>query len=308
MEAPRERLGFIGLGMMGYPMAELLHKAGYPLTIHDAIQAQVVRFLAEHPGAEIAGNLEAFAEAGVVITMLPGSEIVDPIVLGQAGQRGLIDILSPGATVIDMSSSQPMRSRTLAQILNQSGLHFLDAPVSGGVKRAIDGSLAIMVGGDETQFHQQHDLFACMGKVITHVGGAGAGHAMKALNNYVSAAGLVATVEALLVGQEFGLDPVVMTDVLNSSTGKNNTTENKVKQFMLSGSFNSGFAMQLMIKDLGIAMDLGESLGWEMELGQAVLRLWSEANQALEKAADHTEMYRYLQDTELRHLPPASAV
>ncbi len=121
---------------------------------------------------------------------------------------------------------------------------------------------------------------------------------MKALNNYVSAVGLVATVEALLVGQEFGLDPAIMTDVLNSSTGKNNTTENKVKQYMLSGAFNSGFSLPLMTKDLETAMKLGEMLDCNMSLGQEVLRVWSEAANALERSADHTEMYRYLQTVE----------
>jgi 3-hydroxyisobutyrate dehydrogenase len=298
MSVTAKRLGFIGLGMMGYPMASLLHKAGYELTVLDVAQAQVARFLAEHAGAAAAGNPEAFSNVEVVITMLPDSDVVDTVLLGQADHKGLIDILPPGATVIDMSSSQPMRSQALAQALTRRGLHFLDAPVSGGVKRAVDGSLAIMGGGDEAQFHRHRDLFERMGKMVTYVGGPGAGHAMKALNNYVSAAGLIATVEALLVGQEFGLDPAVMTDILNSSTGQNNTTQNKVKQFMLSGSFNSGFSLRLMIKDLDTALSLGESLGWNMNLGREVLRLWLEAAQQLEKMADHTEMYRYLQSAE----------
>jgi 3-hydroxyisobutyrate dehydrogenase len=298
MSVTAKRLGFIGLGMMGYPMASLLHKAGYELTVLDVAQAQVARFLTEHAGAAAAGDPEAFSNVEVAITMLPDSDVVDSVVLGQADHKGLIDILPPGATVIDMSSSQPMRSQALAQALTRRGLHFLDAPVSGGVKRAVDGSLAIMVGGDEAQFHRRRDLFERMGKMVTYVGGPGAGHAMKALNNYVSAAGLIATVEALLVGQEFGLDPAIMTDILNGSTGQNNTTQNKVKQFMLSGSFNSGFSLRLMIKDLDTALSLGESLGWNMSLGREVLRLWSEAAQRLEKTADHTEMYRYLQSAE----------
>ena len=298
MHASQKKLGFIGLGMMGYPMAGLLHRAGHKLTVFDAAQVQVVRFLSEHPDVVVAGSLEAFSEVEAVITMLPGSDAVEAIVLGQAGRPGLIDTLSPGAAVIDMSSSQPMRSRALAQTLDRRGLHFLDAPVSGGVKRARDGALTIMVGGDEAQFHRRYNLFEHMGKVITYVGGPGAGHALKALNNYVSAAGLAATVEALLVGQAFGLDPAVMTDVLNSSTGQNYTTQHKVKQFMLSGAFNSGFSLQLMTKDLGTAMKLGELLGWNMSLGQEVLRIWSEAAGALEKSADHTEMYRYLQTVE----------
>lgn len=134
-----------------------------------------------------------------------------------------------------------------------------------------------------------------MGKTITRVGGPGAGHALKALNNYVSAAGIIAAIEALHVGQDFGLDPAVMTDIFNSSTGQNYATTNKVKQFMLSGTFNSGFALQLMIKDLGTAINLGDVLDWNMRLGHEVLEVWSDAGVELENSADHTEMYRYLQ-------------
>jgi 3-hydroxyisobutyrate dehydrogenase len=298
MDAAIKKIGFIGLGMMGFPMASLLHKAGHALTVLDAVPATLDRFASEHPGASAAAGLEAFAVADVVITMLPNSDIVDAVVLGQSGQSGLINILQPGVTVIDMSSSQPLRSKALAEQLKKMKLSFLDAPVSGGVKRAVDGSLSIMVGGEKAQFDAYQALFLHMGKVITHVGSAGAGHAVKALNNYVSAAGLVAAAEALLVGQKFGLDPDIMTDVFNNSTGKNNTTEHKVKSFMLSGKFNSGFSLQLMAKDLGIAMNLGESMGWQMLLGKEVLNLWSSAASTLDKSADHTEMYRYLKQIE----------
>jgi 3-hydroxyisobutyrate dehydrogenase len=298
MDAAIKKIGFIGLGMMGFPMASLLHKAGHALTVLDAVPATLDRFASEHPGASAAAGLEAFAVADVVITMLPNSDIVDAVVLGQSGQSGLINILQPGVAVIDMSSSQPLRSKALAEQLKKMKLSFLDAPVSGGVKRAVDGSLSIMVGGEKAQFDAYQALFLHMGKVITHVGSAGAGHAVKALNNYVSAAGLVAAAEALLVGQKFGLDPDIMTDVFNNSTGKNNTTEHKVKSFMLSGKFNSGFSLQLMAKDLGIAMNLGESMGWQMLLGKEVLNLWSSAASTLDKSADHTEMYRYLKQIE----------
>jgi 3-hydroxyisobutyrate dehydrogenase len=252
----------------------------------------------EHPGSIAAGGLGAFSAAAVVLTSLPDSTAVDSVVLGTASEAGLIDILSAGAAVIDMSSAEPMRSRALARELGERGLHFLDAPVSGGLKRALEGSLSIMVGGEAAQYEAHRDLLRQIGSTIRHVGGAGAGHALKALNNYVSAAGLVATVEALLVGQEFGLDAEVMTDVLNDSTGRNNTTESKVKQFMLSGAFNSGFSLGLMAKDIRTAVQLGESLGWQMRLGQAVAGVWSDAADELPALADHTEMHRYLQASE----------
>jgi 3-hydroxyisobutyrate dehydrogenase len=294
MSAAPGRVGFVGLGMMGWPMASRLHAAGVALIAHDAVAATLMRFVNEHAGSVAATGPKDFAACKVAITMLPNSDVVDAVVLGTAGQPGLIGTLPGGAVVIDMSSSQPMRTRALAEALGKASKRFLDAPVSGGVKRAVDGSLAIMVGGDAAVFESQRALLAHLGKTLTHVGPAGAGHAVKALNNYVSAAGLAATAEALHVGQRFGLDPSVITDVLNSSTGRNNTTENKVKPFMLSGRFDSGFSMALMAKDLATAMELASSIGAPMRLGQEVLGLWSDADQALGKGADHTEMYRWL--------------
>lgn len=294
MNVPGTVVGFIGLGMMGRAMVERLHAAGYGLVVHDVVPAILDHFVELHAAAVKANGLETFSICDVVITMLPDSDAVDACILGSAGEPGLVEILKTGAVLIDMSSSHPLRSRVLGQALQQAGKRFLDAPVSGGVKRAIDGSLAIMVGGDTPVFESQRNLLGHLGKALTHVGPVGAGHAMKALNNFVSAAGLVATVEALHVGHRFGLDPALMTAVLNSSTGRNNTTENKVLPFMLSGAYNSGFSLALMAKDLGIAMSLGAAMGVSMPLGDEVLDLWRCADGALGKGADHTEMFRWL--------------
>jgi 3-hydroxyisobutyrate dehydrogenase len=294
MSAPLARVGFIGIGKMGAPMAARLHAAGHPLLVHDARVEAARAFADAHAGVQVARTLDALTDCDVVITMLPDSAAVEEVALGRDSTPVLIDLLRKDALLIDMSSSAPLRTRALATRLAAAGIHFLDAPVSGGVKRALDGTLAIMVGGDPAVFHAHRDLLACMGRTLTHVGPAGAGHAMKALNNYVSAAGLVATVEALHAGQRFGLDPAVMTDVLNGSTGRNNTTENKVKAFMLSGRYDSGFALSLMAKDLGIAMTLGAQIGSPMRLGDAVRAIWDEAAAALPPTADHTEMHRWL--------------
>jgi len=294
MNAPQPRVGFIGIGKMGVPMAARLHAAGHALVVHDQRLAAAQAFSDAHRDAAVARTLAELAACDVVITMLPDSAAVEAVVLGSEPAGALIGALRKGSLVIDMSSSAPLRTRALAARLADAGLHFLDAPVSGGVKRALDGTLAIMVGGDAGVFESQRALLGRMGRTITHVGPAGAGHAMKALNNYVSAAGLVATVEALHAGQRFGLDPAVMTDVLNGSTGRNNTTENKVKTFMLSGRYDSGFALALMAKDLGIAMTLGAQVGAPMRLGDAVRAMWDEAASGLGPAADHTEMHRWL--------------
>jgi 3-hydroxyisobutyrate dehydrogenase len=294
MSAPLARVGFVGIGKMGAPMAARLHAAGHPLRVHDARADAAQAFADARAGVQVARTLDALSACDVVITMLPDSAAVEAVVLGNETARALVHLLRKGSLLIDMSSSAPLRSRELAARLHAAGIEFLDAPVSGGVKRALDGSLSIMVGGDPAVFDARRALLGCMGRTVTHVGPAGAGHAMKALNNYVSAAGLVATVEALHAGQRFGLDPAVMTDVLNGSTGRNNTTENKVKAFMLSGRYDSGFALALMAKDLGIAATLAAQVGSPMRLGDMVRAMWDEAAAALPSSADHTEMHRWL--------------
>ncbi|BEU26731.1 NAD(P)-dependent oxidoreductase [Paraburkholderia sp. 22B1P] len=287
----RKRIGFIGLGMMGAPMVQCLANAGFELYIDDADAARADT-LAAQAGAQRLTRDNA-ASLDVLITMLPNSAIVDSVLLG-GGRDGWASRLTKGTVVIDMSSSEPERSRKLGAMLEERGLAYLDAPVSGGVKKAKEGTLAILVGGREETLAQCQPVLEAMGKSILHIGGAGSGHAAKALNNYVSAVGLAATVEALLVAQRFGIEPDVMTDVLNASSGRSNTSENKVKQFMLSGTFASGFALQLMNKDLKIAHALAQSVGYPMTLGDTVTAVWGEAAQRSTPATDHTEMYRLL--------------
>ena len=285
------RIGFIGLGMMGAPMVQCLVNAGFELYIDDADAARADT-LAMQAGAQRLTH-DTAASLDMLITMLPNSAIVENVVLG-GGNDGWASRLAKDAVVIDMSSSEPERSRKLGAVLEERSLAYLDAPVSGGVKKAKEGTLAILVGGRAEVLAQCMPVLEAMGKSILPIGGAGSGHAAKALNNYVSAAGLAATVEALLVAQRFGIEPDVMTDVLNASSGRSNTSENKVKQFMLSGTFGSGFALQLMNKDLKIAHALAQSVGYPMTLGDTVTALWGEAAQRSTPAADHTEMYRLL--------------
>ncbi|WP_397452322.1 NAD(P)-dependent oxidoreductase [Pseudomonas sp. NA-150] len=284
-----QRIGFIGLGMMGLPMTTCLSKAGYQLFLTDADEGRTQELLATLKATRLdASNANTL---DVLITMLPNSSIVESVLLGANGWAAA---LPRGAVVIDMSSSEPARSRELGLKLKEQGLDYLDAPVSGGVKRAVDGSLAILVGGEAAVMARCQALLEAMGKNILHIGGAGSGHAAKALNNYVSAAGLIATVEALQVAKRFGIEPEVMVDVLNASSGRSNTSENKAKQFMLSGSFGSGFSMLLMNKDLKIARGLSEGVGYPMQLGKTCTDLWDEVSQRATPATDHTEMYRLL--------------
>lgn len=287
-----QRIGFIGLGMMGLPMTSCLSNAGFQLFLADAdagrLQEVQSALGASALTADNAGSLDA------LITMLPNSNIVESVLLGADGKSGWAASMTAGTVVIDMSSSEPARSRELGQKLAALDLHYLDAPVSGGVKRAVDGSLAILVGGDVQVMQRCQPLLDAMGKNILHIGEAGAGHAAKALNNFVSASGLLATVEALHVAKRFGIDPAVMVDVLNASSGGSNTSLNKAKQFMLSGNFGSGFSMQLMNKDLKIAKGLSDALDYPLTFGQRTIKVWDEVAQDSTPATDHTEMYRML--------------
>jgi 3-hydroxyisobutyrate dehydrogenase len=286
-------LAFIGLGAMGYPMAARLAASGYRLHVFDTAPGLAERFASEHAARAHPCAADAASAADFVITMLPSSKEVETTVLGDAMTVGVAAVLSAGATLMDMSSSEPLRTRDLATALVPRGITLIDAPVSGGVRKARDGTLAIMVGGDREAFERCEPILKAMGSTLFRTGAVGSGHAMKALNNFVSAAGLLAAVEALHIGEQFGLDPHVMTRVLNASTGRNNTTENKVEQFMLSATFDSGFALALMAKDVGIAVRLAEALDVPARLGHASETLWRQAA-GRAGAADHTEMYRLL--------------
>lgn len=275
--------------MMGAPMCACLAKAGFRLFVADADPTRAGELCDALPVSPL--TKEVAGEVDVLITMLPNSKIVETVLLAD----GWAAALRKGALVIDMSSSEPVRSRDLAATLAGEGLRYIDAPVSGGVKRATEGTLAILVGGDEAVVADAMPVLEAMGRSILFIGPAGSGHAAKALNNFVSACGLMVTVEALHVAQRFGISPEAMTDVLNASSGKSNTSENKVKQFMLSGTYGSGFSLHLMDKDLGIARALAESVDYPLTFGRNGIDLWHEAASRVGPTADHTEMYRLLE-------------
>jgi 3-hydroxyisobutyrate dehydrogenase len=279
------RIGFIGLGNMGLPMARRLVAGGYEVLARDTNDTVVTGFVEQAGAFRLTdGNL---GEVDVLITMLPTSAIVESVVL----DSGVADRLEPGALVVDMSSSEPTRSRELGLVLLDKGLRYLDAPVSGGVKGAEEGRLAIMAGGTEADVAEVSDIFAAMGRSTIHVGPIGAGHAAKALNNLVSAASVVATVEALRVAERFGIAGDRFVEVLNASSGRSNTSENKVRQFMLSKSFASGFPIGLMTKDIDIALQLAHTLEVNTELGESVAEIWHRVCEAGHAGQDHTRMY-----------------
>jgi len=278
---------------MGRPVAARLVGGGVRLAVFDvsadAVSAAVAR------GADAAPSLAELARRSeVVITLLPDGAAVRRVVLGTGGDR-LLDGLAPGAVLLDMGSSSPIGTRELGAVLAERGIAMLDAPVSGGVARAEIGRLAVMVGGVPETIAACRPLLDLVAEQVFVVGPLGCGHALKALNNLVSAAGLLAAGEALLVGQRFGLDPALMIDVLNASTGRNNATENKLKQFVLSRRFSSGFSLALMVKDLATALELADGTGTPAAFGAACRDLWTSARDALGAPADHTAIVRWLE-------------
>jgi 3-hydroxyisobutyrate dehydrogenase len=273
-------------------MAAKLAAAGYALHLYD-IDAEAARRFATQHGGEVETSLPTLAQASqIIITMLPDGKIVREVVFGR---NGLISRLAPGALVMDMSSCDPTGTRELGRSLDERGIEFIDAPVSGGVKRAEDATLSAMVGGKPRAIERAMPLIRTMARDVFLTGPLGSGHAMKALNNMVSAAGLWIAAEAVRVGAAFGLEASTIVDVLNASTGRNNSTENKLKQHMLSRRFASGFSLGLMAKDLRAAASLADATHLPSPLLQHCAELWGEAAAALGGAEDHTAIVKYLE-------------
>lgn len=292
------KVGFIGLGNMGKPMAARLIAAGLNLVVFDSDPKALQVFTHQH-GGKPAGSLpELGAVAELIVTMLPNGHVVRQVVLGDAENHDacLLGSMPAGTILVDMSSSAPTGTQNLGRQLAMRGIHMLDAPVSGGVSRALAGTLAIMVGGEPVVVRRCMPVFKAMGERVFETGPLGSGHAMKVLNNVVSAAGLLAAAEALLIGSRFGLKPEVMIKVLNASTGRNNSTENKFNQFILSRRFDSGFSLELMVKDLTTALELARESNMPALFSGACRELWAAAQSKLEKGCDHTEVVRWFEE------------
>ena len=305
------RVGFVGVGRMGAPMARCVAAAGLPLAIYD-IRADAAEALARETGATACRDLaELASRSDLIVTMLPDGEAVRRVVAmeldGTGDGSALIASLRPGMLVVDMSTCAPGETRALGAALASREVGLVDAPVSGGVSRAIAGTLAILAGGADTDLARCAELFNAIGDVVVHVGPLGTGHAVKALNNAVSAAGLLASLEALLVAERFGVQPSVMVAALNSSTGRNNATENKLRQFVLSRTFSSGFELELLRKDLRIATTMARDTDTPAALTDRSLEIVEQAAEALEPGADHTAVARWLEQTAVIELEPAPA-
>lgn len=277
-----KRVAFAGIGNMGWPMAANLVKAGFDVVVSDLSAERVARFVSEVGGAGAPSAAEAAQGAEAFICILPTSKEVAIVA------DGVLPALGEGTLFIDMTSGNPSRTREIAARLATRKVRMIDCPVSGGVPRAKTGELAIMAGGATADLDAADALLRAMGTSIHRCGEIGAGQAMKALNNLVSAGGFLIGIEALLIGQKLGLEPGLMVDVLNASTGMNNSTQKKFRQFVLSRRFDSGFGLELMVKDLSIAIEVGKEAGVPTPLSALTRELWASAVGLLGPGEDHT--------------------
>lgn len=284
---PPASIGVIGLGNMGIPMSACLIRAGFKVSGFDQSDTARERFAAAGGAAALTAE-NAVKNADVVITLLPDGKIVRTVL------EKLKPALKSGTIIIEMSSSEPLGTAELGKTFIDAGHEFIDAPISGGVRKATDGTLAIMVGGEVSTIDRVEAVLGAMGKSIFRTGKLGSGHAVKALNNYVSAAGLIAAVEATMIAEKFGLDLDLMTDVLNASTGRNNTTEVKLKPFIISKKFNAGFPLKLMAKDVRTADGLAHALNVPTPFADLCSTLWDGAEKSLGDSADHTAIGLHL--------------
>jgi len=296
----KPKLGLIGLGIMGRPMARNLLRAGYTLTVHDVNRAAVDELAAE--GA-VAGSspVEVAAAADVLVTMLPDSPQVREV---YAGPGGAFEALRPGFLAIDMSSIAPGTARELAGVAAAAGAELLDAPVSGGEPGAIAGTLSIMVGGSEAGFERALPILGAMGRTIVHVGPAGAGQVVKVCNQVVVAVVIEAVSEALVLGAKAGVDPAKIADVLQGGLAATKVLELR-RENMLTGRFDPGFRVRLHLKDLKNALELAREIDVALPAAAQVDQLMRAMEAAGRADYDHSGLITMLED--LAAFPVAEA-
>jgi len=286
-----EKVGFVGLGIMGRPMARNLMKAGYDLMAYNRSRGAIEELVAE--GAVAAGSPKEVAESSdVVFTMLPGPPEVEKVV---AGEEGLLRGAREGSLLVDMSTSSPILARELARDARQRGVGMLDAPVSGGDVGAKEGTLSIMVGGSEEDFERAKPLFEIMGKTVVHVGESGAGQTVKACNQIVVALTIEAVSEALVLGSKAGVDPMNVIEVLSGGLAGNKVMEVKAEK-LLSHNFEPGGKVEFHHKDLGIALEAGREYGVSLPVTAIVDQMFGELRTRGRGEWDHSALLTLIEE------------
>jgi 3-hydroxyisobutyrate dehydrogenase len=299
------KIGFIGVGNMGNPMAGHLVKAGFDVTVYDLRPAMMQAFIAQHGGKAARSPMEVAEGADAVITMLPDDKVVREVVMGVHSENCVAAGLAKGAVVIDMSTSNPTGTRGLEAALKPRGIAVVDAPVMGGIVFAQEGTLDIMVGGEKELVERCRPLFEVIGRSITQCGAVGTAHALKALANYVNACALINAIEALTIGKRLGLDPKLMAEALiPMCAGRNHPIEKKIIPQILTRQFDSGMAMGFIAKDLKIATETAKSIGAYAPLAERVSELWSAAVEKLGYDLDQTQIARYWEEANGVSLAP----
>ncbi len=281
-------VGIVGLGAMGWPMAANLVWSGVDLTVYDLDAERQSAFAAGH-SCELARHPADFSGVSTLITMLPDGHTVAEVVRNWEG--GLLTVLEPGSTIVDMSSSSPRGTIELLEVARRHGLDVVDAPVSGGVPRATDASLSIMVGASDESFAKVEPTLRKLGKAIFRTGPVGSGHAMKALNNVIAATAYAAVAEAIEVGRGYSLDPKTLIDVVNESTGRSFTSQFVFGEHVITGTYDTGFALGLLAKDAGIAAEMALAVDVDAPVLHLVAQRWSEALAGASFAADHSRAH-----------------
>ena len=288
----KPRVGFVGIGNIGEPVCRHLLDEGYELMIYDAYPEALARL--DDTPAEPAASPGALAtEADVVLLSLPNSDVVEEVVLGESGLK---EGLSSGKALIDTSSSRPSSTRAISERLAAAGVDMLDAPVSGGVLRAREGTLSVMVGGKRAVYERYREILGSFGEKILYVGDHGTGHLVKALNNLLSATTLASAAEAALLAQRAGVAPDAFVEVINASNGRSYSTEVKFPRYILNRAFDDGFALGLMRKDLKIALETAAEMEFPMPIGSALAQIWELAVARGYSPENHTAIYAFLED------------
>ncbi len=286
-----QTIGFIGLGIMGRPMARNLLKAGYPLVVHSRSQGPVDELVGA--GAKAAASAKAVAEqVEILITMLPNSPDVELVALGK---NGIIEADNRRLIFVDMSTISPIVSQKIAKALEPKGMRMLDAPVSGGEKGAIEATLSIMVGGDKAVFDQVLPVFQAMGKTITHLGPLGAGGFTKLANQIIVAGNLTALAEALTLAAKAGLDIELTLKALAGGLAGSRCLDQKTPNY-LAHTFNPGFKIDLHYKDLGLIMEAGRALGVPLPTTAVIQELFNALRQKGRGGLDHSGIITLLED------------
>ncbi len=286
-----EKVGFIGLGIMGKPMAKNLIQAGYELVVHNRSPEKADELARE--GATAAESpKEVAGQSDIIISMLPDSLDVREAL---AGEGGVLEGIEEGALVVDMSTISPVVTEELAAAVGEKGASMLDAPVSGGDVGAIEGTLSIMIGGSEEDFERARPLFEVMGKTVTHVGPTGAGQVTKACNQIVVALTIEAVSEALVLGSKGGVAPEKVLDVLAGGLAGNKVMEVKREKF-LSRTFDPGFRAELHHKDLGIALAAGREYGVALPVTAIVDQMLLSMKRKGWGGEDHSALLKVIED------------